>query len=77
MTLAGRLFQVEYAIAAIQNAPAAVAIRCGDGIVLAAERKVESKLLAPTKSSDKMYKIDEHIAATVAGALLALLLCHQ
>lgn len=63
----GRLYQVEYAIAAIQNAAAAVAVQTPEGIVIAGERKVTSKLLAPPKSSEKMYKIDDHCAAIVAG----------
>lgn len=65
--LSGRLYQVEYAIAAIQHAPPAVAVRCDEGVVIAAERRVTSKLLAPPKSSEKLYKIDDHIAAVIAG----------
>lgn len=32
-----------------------------------AERKTTSKLLAPTKTSDKIYQIDGHVSAVVAG----------
>ena len=32
-----------------------------------AERKTTSKLLAPTKTSDKIYQVDGHIATVVAG----------
>jgi 20S proteasome subunit alpha 3 len=35
--------------------------------VLAAEKKVVSPLLEPSASSDKMYKVDEHVAVAVAG----------
>lgn len=63
----GRLHQVEYAIEAINNAGTCVGILCKDGIVLAAERKTTSKLLAPSKTSDKIYQIDGHISAVVAG----------
>ena len=63
----GRLHQVEYAMKAIQKAGSCVAIRATDGIVLAAEKKVVSKLLAPSKTSEKMYKIDEHLCVAVAG----------
>jgi 20S proteasome subunit alpha 3 len=66
----GRLYQVEYAIGAINNAPASVGILSREGVVIAAEKKVASKLLAPPKSSEKMLKIDEHILASVAGAWL-------
>jgi 20S proteasome subunit alpha 3 len=58
---------VEYAIAAIQNAASAVGIQTSQGIVIASEKRVTSKLLAPPKSSEKMYKLDEHIFAAVAG----------
>eukprot|EP00736_Rhodelphis_marinus_P006949 Rmarinus@m.29290 len=63
----GRLYQVEYAMEAISNAGAAVGILATDGIVMAAERKVTSKLLDVDRSSEKMYNIDDHIACTVAG----------
>jgi len=38
-----------------------------DGIVLTAERRVVSKLLAPSKTSEKTYTIDSHVVALVAG----------
>mmetsp|Transcript_41945 Transcript_41945/g.164349 ORF Transcript_41945/g.164349 Transcript_41945/m.164349 type:complete len:152 (-) Transcript_41945:474-929(-) len=63
----GRLYQVEYAMEAIGNAGAAVGVKSDEGIVLAAEKKITSKLLEVTKSSEKMYVIDEHIACAVAG----------
>ena len=37
------------------------------GVVVVVEKKVTSKLLAPTRSSDKVYKIDGHVVAAVAG----------
>jgi hypothetical protein len=60
---AGRLYQVEYAITAVQNAAAAVGIQCAEGIVVACEKRVSSKLLAPSKTSEKTYKLDEHVRA--------------
>lgn len=63
----GRLYQVEYAMEAINNAALAVGILCEDGIVLCAEKKLQSKLLAKPKTSEKMYKVDSHIACAVAG----------
>ena len=38
-----------------------------DGVVLAAEKRVVSKLLAPSKTSEKTYSIDDHAACLVAG----------
>lgn len=63
----GRLHQVEYAIEAINNAGTCVGILASDGVVLASERKVTSALLAPTKSSEKTYKLCAHAACNVAG----------
>jgi len=63
----GRLFQVEYAIQAIDNAGAAVGILSKDGVIIAAEKKVTSKLLAKPKTSEKLYMIDDHVAVAVAG----------
>lgn len=63
----GRLFQVEYAIEAINNAAAAVGLLTDDGVVLATEKVVVSKLLAPPKTSEKVYRIDEHVMSAVAG----------
>jgi len=63
----GRLYQVEYAMEAISHAGTAIGILATDGIVLAAEKKLSSKLLEPSKSSEKMYMIDDHVAVAVAG----------
>lgn len=48
--------KVEYAIEAINNAGTCVGILAKDGIIMAAERKVVSKLLAPSKTSEKTYR---------------------
>lgn len=62
------MHQVEYAIEAINNAGTCVGILAGEaGIVLAAERKTVSKLLAPSKSSEKTHKLDENSSCVVAG----------
>ena len=37
-----------------------------DGIVLACERKIKSKLLVP-KSIEKIHELDSHIACAVSG----------
>lgn len=63
----GRLHQVEYAIEAINNAGTCVGLQSDQGIVLAAEKRVVSKLLAKSKTSEKTYTIDEHAVCLVAG----------
>lgn len=52
---------------AISHAGACIGIQATDGIVLAAEKKSTSKLLEVDVSSEKMYKIDDHLACAVAG----------
>mmetsp|Transcript_32607 Transcript_32607/g.45247 ORF Transcript_32607/g.45247 Transcript_32607/m.45247 type:complete len:250 (-) Transcript_32607:182-931(-) len=63
----GRLYQVEYAMEAISHAGAAVGVLSKEGVVLAAEKKIMSKLLETSKTTEKMYKLDNHVAAAVAG----------
>jgi len=63
----GRLYQVEYAMEAITHAGACLGILSREGIVLAAEKKVTSKLLESSRHSEKMYKIDDRTAVAVAG----------
>ena len=63
----GRLYQVEYAMEAISHAGAAIGILAKDGIVLAAEKLVTSKLLDPGKQSEKLYLVDDHVACVVSG----------
>jgi len=52
---------------AIDNAGAAVGILATDGVVIGAEKKQTSRLLARPKTSEKLYMIDDHVAVAVAG----------
>jgi len=61
----GRLYQVEYALEAISHAGTALGILAQDGIVLAAERKVTSKLLEQDTSAEKLYILNECVAPLV------------
>lgn len=63
----GRLHQVEYAMENINNAGTCVGLQSEHGIVLAAEKRVVSKLLAKSKTSEKTYPIDSHVVCLVAG----------
>lgn len=58
----GRLYQVEYAMEAISQAGSAIGILANDGVLLAAEKRVTSKLLDIRKATEKIYTIDDHIA---------------
>ncbi|EEB05781.1 20S proteasome component alpha 3 [Schizosaccharomyces japonicus yFS275] len=63
----GRLYQVEYALEAINHAGVAMGIVSKDGIILAAEKKVTSKLLEQDTSSEKLYVLSDHMICAVAG----------
>jgi len=52
---------------AISHAGTCVGVRAKDGVVLAAEKKVTSKLLETKGASEKMYRLDDHLAAAVGG----------
>jgi len=62
----GRVFQVEYAMKAVENSGTAVGIRCKDGVVLAVEKLVASKLLV-VGSNKRIAHGDEHIGIATAG----------
>ncbi|RIB13494.1 nucleophile aminohydrolase [Gigaspora rosea] len=63
----GRLYQVEYAMEAISHAGTALGILASDGIVIAAEKKVTSKLLEQTTTSEKIYLLNDNVICGVAG----------
>lgn len=56
----GRNFQVEYAIKAVENGGTTVGIRCKDGVVLAVEKIVSSKLLKPG-ANKRIATVDRHV----------------
>jgi len=62
----GRLFQVEYATEAIKLGSTAVGIHTAEGVVLAVERRITSKLLEPL-SVKKIAKLDSHIGCAMSG----------
>ncbi|KIH87810.1 20S proteasome subunit alpha 7 [Sporothrix brasiliensis 5110] len=62
----GRNFQVEYAIKAVENGGTSVGIRCRDGVVLAVEKIVGSKLLKPG-ANRRIATIDRHLGMAFSG----------
>jgi proteasome alpha subunit len=61
----GRLYQVEYAFKAVENATTVLGIVFKDGVALVAAKSVP-KLLVP-ETAEKIIKIDEHIAIGFCG----------
>nr|XP_002132081.1 proteasome subunit alpha type-3-like [Ciona intestinalis] len=64
----GRVFQVEYAQKAVENSSTAIGIRCRDGVVLAVEKLITSKL-HELDSNQRIFNIDKHVGMAVAGLL--------
>jgi len=63
----GRLYQVEYAMEAINLAGSTVGVLAEDGVVLAGEKKTTSKLLDQAKQHEKLFQIDDYMCCAVAG----------
>ncbi|XP_068146943.1 proteasome subunit alpha type-4-like [Drosophila tropicalis] len=64
----GRLYQVEYAMESIYNAPTCLGIVATDGIVLATEcRHTNSLQDTAAMPSERMYKINENLICAVTG----------
>uniref|UniRef100_A0A8C6VRH4 Proteasome subunit alpha type n=2 Tax=Sauria TaxID=32561 RepID=A0A8C6VRH4_NAJNA len=64
----GRVFQVEYAMKAVENSSTAIGIRCKDGVVFGVEKLVLSKLYEEG-SNKRLFNVDRHVGMAVAGLL--------
>ena len=62
----GRLYQVEYAMKAVEQGCTTLGIQTKDGVILAAEKKIASKLQIPS-SIENIMKIDYHVICTYSG----------
>lgn len=63
----GRIFQIEYAAKAVENAGTALGLRCRDGIVLAVEKPLQSKMLVSRNTGRRIHTVDEHAGVAVTG----------
>ncbi len=64
----GSLYQVSYASEAVKKGATALGIKCSEGIVLAVDKRIPSKLVEP-ESFEKIFRIDEHIGAATSGII--------
>lgn len=64
----GRLLQVEYAKKTVRQGSTAIGMVCSDGVLLVADKRIVDKLVIPD-SVEKIFQIDDHIAATASGIL--------
>ncbi|MDO8626827.1 MAG: proteasome subunit alpha, partial [Candidatus Diapherotrites archaeon] len=62
----GRLYQVEYASKIVAQGTLGCGLVYADGIVLGADKKVQSKLLLPD-SIEKLFQIDDHLGCVSSG----------
>ena len=62
----GRLYQVEYALKAVEQGCTTVGVQLKDGIILGAEKKIASKLQIPS-SIENIMKINEDTICTYSG----------
>ncbi|CDO94438.1 unnamed protein product [Kluyveromyces dobzhanskii CBS 2104] len=64
----GRNFQVEYAVKAVENGATSLGIKYEDGVVLAVEKLITSKLLVPGKNK-KIQTVDRHVGCVYSGLM--------
>ncbi|KFD56908.1 hypothetical protein M514_02165 [Trichuris suis] len=62
----GRLFQVEYAMKAVDSSNTCIVMRGQDGVVFLAEKAIATKLLKSTTNT-RISSVDEHIGFTCSG----------
>jgi len=62
----GRLFQVEYAREAVKRGTTSLGIKYKDGVVLAVDRRITSRLVEG-ESIEKIFQIDDNIGAVTSG----------
>ena len=65
----GRLLQVEYAKKSVRQGTTSVGIVCKDGVLLLADKRILEKLMVG-ESIEKVFKVDDHIGASVTGLLM-------
>eukprot|EP00300_Choanocystis_sp_HF-7_P027637 c32811_g1_i1.p1 GENE.c32811_g1_i1~~c32811_g1_i1.p1 ORF type:complete len:262 (+),score=57.23 c32811_g1_i1:28-786(+) len=64
----GRVFQVEYAMKAVDASGTAIGIRVSDGVVFGVEKLTAAKMMMPG-SNRRVANIGRHIGVAVAGLL--------
>jgi proteasome alpha subunit len=62
----GHLLQVEYAEKTVRLGSSSIGMVCSDGVFILADMRLKDKLIVE-KSANKIYEIDSHIIASVAG----------
>lgn len=63
----GRIFQIEYAAKAVENAGTALGLRCRDGVVLAVEKPLQNKMLVARTTGRRIHTVAEHAGVAITG----------
>ncbi|MCS7365462.1 MAG: archaeal proteasome endopeptidase complex subunit beta [archaeon GB-1867-035] len=53
----------------LRSGTTTIGVLCGDGVVLGADRRVTAGHIIVHKKVKKIYKLDDHLAATMAGVV--------
>jgi proteasome alpha subunit len=64
----GSLYQVNYASEAVKRGATALGVKCEEGIVLAVDKRIPSKLVQP-ESFEKIFQVDTHIGTAASGMI--------
>ncbi len=64
----GRLLQVEYAKKTVRQGSTAIGMVCKDGIVFITDKRIVDSLVV-AEAVEKIWQVDDHIAATASGIL--------
>src|SRR3989344_1230589 len=64
----GRLLQVEYAKKTVRQGSTAIGMVCKDGVLLVTDKRIVDKLVV-AEAIEKIWQIDDHIAATASGII--------
>jgi len=62
----GRIYQLDYAAKAVENSGTAIGLRCKDGIVLAVEKPLISKMLV-NGSNRRIFGVNSKLGAVITG----------
>ncbi|KAL9656431.1 hypothetical protein ABK040_005196 [Willaertia magna] len=62
----GRLYQIEYANKAVESSGTVLGICCKDGVVLAVEKLIDSKLQEESTNT-RIFNVDRHAGMCIAG----------
>ena len=64
----GKIYQIEYALKAVENACTVTGLVCSDGVILASEKIKQSKTIVPN-TNPTIYNITKNIGISICGYL--------